>query len=1279
MYKRKRVASLIIVFAMILQMFSTFSTTANAKDIGGIVTKASLKTSQGDNVDHLDQFSIVQLDLEFALPNGKVEKGDKTVIKIPPQLRLLDNQSFDVKTPNGQTIAKADIDAKAKTITLTYTEYPQKHSDVRGKLFVGVGVDTSVLKQEGKVELKIEVNGETKIIGKPDYKIVGDNPNEQFAKYAWQTSPNGTELQYRLRVNSKAENFKNVVVGDELKSNGLEYDKGSFRIYKGKWKYENKNFVLEGEKDVTEQYRAKIKFTSGNRGFSIDFGDINNGEGYKVAYSARVTKYQPQNGEKVYNNAWMKSNDKYIRKTEQFIAYQFAGGSGEGYNFSIRIFKKNENGQGLEGAEFKVVRDVSGDVVGTIKTDSYGYGRIDGLLKDNYTIIETNPPKGYAKSNEVIKVAPSDFKIKGIEAFKEFVNKKIEKTYVEGRKIWKDGDDQDGIRPKEIKIALYANDKKIKEKTVKPNNDGNWNYKFDDLDKYDDGGKLINYTVKEEPVQGYTTTYEKTYCGYNITNEHKPETVEVKGDKKWLDDNDKDKKRPNEITIGLYADHVKIKETKATKANNWEFKFENLPKYKKGKKIEYTVKEEPVEGYTSSIKKISDNVYQILNTITGKISIPVNKTWVGPKQNKAVVKLLANGVEKQRVELNEANNWSHTFSNLPKYDDQGKKIAYTLKEEPIQNYDSNITGSAESGFTVKNTNNEKVKVPVEKTWVGPKQKSVTVRLYADGVEKQHVELSAANNWKHEFTNLPKYNDNGTLIKYTVKEDKIAGYNTEITGDANSGYKIKNVNVEKTQIPVEKTWVGPKTNKVTVRLYADGVEKQHVELSAANNWKHIFKDLPKYNDNGSEIKYTVKEDAVANYDTDITGNAKDGFKIKNSNNEKVKVPVEKTWVGPKQSKVTVRLFADGVEKQKVELSEANNWKHEFKDLPKYNADGSLINYTVKEDAVANYDTDITGNAKDGFKIKNSNNEKVKVPVEKTWVGPKQKSVTVRLFADGVEKQHVELSEANNWKHEFKDLPKYNADGSEIKYTVKEDKVANYDTDITGNAKDGFKIKNTNVEKTKISVNKTWVGPKADKAVIKLLADGVEKERVTLSEANNWKHTFENLPKYDSKTGKEIKYEIKEEPIKNYRSEITGNAKDGFTVKNTNVEKVKIPVVKKWIGKELDSVTINLYANGKKIDEVKLSKSNGWKHTFENLPKYDLKTGKEIKYTIDENKVTGYKTEITGDATKGFTVINKEIPPAKTGDDSSNGIYGGLMGLALAGILGAGYVGRRRKEM
>ena len=341
------------------------------------------------------------------------------------------------------------------------------------------------------------------------------------------------------------------------------------------------------------------------------------------------------------------------------------------------------------------------------------------------------------------------------------------------------------------------------------------------------------------------------------------------------------------------------------------------------------------------------------------------------------------------------------------------------------------------------------------------------------------------------------------------------------------------------------------------------------LNEANSWKHTFDNLRGYKADGTKIKYTVKEDVPQNYESKTEGSQEDGYTITNTNTEKVKIPVEKTWVGPKQSKVTVRLFADGVEKENVELSEANNWKHEFKDLPKYRADGSLINYTVKEDAVVNYDTDIAGNANDGFKIKNSNNEKVKVPVEKTWVGPKQSKVTVRLFADGVEKQKVELSAANNWKHEFENLPKYNADGSEIKYTVKEDAVENYDIDITGNAKDGFKIK------------------------------------------------------------------------------------------NTNVEKIKIPVVKKWIGKELESVTVNLYADGKKIGEAKLSKSNGWKHTFENLPKYDEKTGEEIKYAIDENEILGYTAKITGDQEKGFEITNtQDTPkkpktpkePPKTGDDS-----------------------------
>ena len=641
-----------------------------------------------------------------------------------------------------------------------------------------------------------------------------------------------------------------------------------------------------------------------------------------------------------------------------------------GNDFSIKVFKKNENGKGLAGAEFDVVKNASGDVVGKITTDADGNGHVANLAKDNYTLRETKAPRGYVKSEQGIEVKKSDFKAATKEAFKEVENKK-EKTSISGDKKWNDGDNQDGIRPDEVEVKLLANGAPIQNQTLKPDPTGKWSYKFDDLDKYDNDGNLINYTVEEDEIQGYTASYEKTATGYDIINEHKPETVDVKGDKKWLDDNDKDKKRPDEITVGLYVDNTKIQETKATKANNWEFKFENLPKYKKGKKIEYTVKEEPVEGYTSSIKKVSDNVYQIVNTITGKVSIPVNKTWIGPKGEKAVVKLFANGVEKEKAELNAGNNWSHTFANLDKYDDQGKKIAYTLKEEPVQNYDSEITGSAESGFTVKNTNNEKIKIPVEKAWVGPKLEKIRVNLLADGVVKEHAELSEANGWKHEFKDLPKYKPDGSKIEYKIQEIDEPNYDSEITGNAEDGFKIKNTNNEKINVPVEKKWIGKEADLVKVNLLADGKDTgKSVTLDKTSQWKGEFKNLPKYDDkDGHEIAYTVKENKIEGYVSNVSGNAKDGFVITNTITGKTSVSVEKRWVGNPAKSVTVNLLAEGKMVDSKKITKDDGWKCTFENLDKYK-DGKEIRYEITEDEVAGYTASIKGDAESGFVITNT---------------------------------------------------------------------------------------------------------------------------------------------------------------------------------------------------------------------------------------------------------------------------------------------------------------------
>ena len=177
--------------------------------------------------------------------------------------------------------------------------------------------------------------------------------------------------------------------------------------------------------------------------------------------------------------------------------------------------------------------------------------------------------------------------------------------------------------------------------------------------------------------------------------------------------------------------------------------------------------------------------------------------------------------------------------------------------------------------------------------------------------------------------------------------------------------------------------------------------------------------------------------------------------------------------------------------------------------------------------------------------------------KEWVGKAGSNVTINLLADGNKVKSVVLNEENNWQHTFVDLDKYK-DGKEIVYTVSEEKLEGYDTEISGNVNDGFVVKNTNTEKISVPVEKQWVGRAVDKAEIILLANGEEADRITLNEENSWKHTFKDLAKYDSKTGEEIKYTLSEVAVEGYSTSITGNQETGFTVTNTEKKEDK-PII------------------------------------------------------------------------------------------------------------------------
>ena len=87
-------------------------------------------------------------------------------------------------------------------------------------------------------------------------------------------------------------------------------------------------------------------------------------------------------------------------------------------------------------------------------------------------------------------------------------NTKTDETViVKGTKTWEDKDNAYGIRPDEIEISLYA-DGEDTGLDATASEETEWTYEFEEQPKYDEDGSLIEYTIKETPVKGYSVSYQ---------------------------------------------------------------------------------------------------------------------------------------------------------------------------------------------------------------------------------------------------------------------------------------------------------------------------------------------------------------------------------------------------------------------------------------------------------------------------------------------------------------------------------------------------------------------------------------------------------------------------------------------------------------------------------------------------------------------------------------------------------------------------------------------------
>ncbi len=281
----------------------------------------------------------------------------------------------------------------------------------------------------------------------------------------------------------------------------------------------------------------------------------------------------------------------------------------------------------LKGIEFTIY-DKTGNKVGDSKvTDENGNVQFENIPYGEYVLRETKGISGYEKLKKDISVKV--LKDKEIYSFEVINNKINPKINLSGDKIWDDANNQDGIRPDSVTIYLLANGKDTA-KTAKATKDSDWKYEFKDLPTYDKAGDEIKYSVKEEVPSGYKDKID----GTTITNTHTPKLRDINVSKEWKGPEDQ---RKDQVTINLLADgKTADKKLILNAENNWKGTFKNLPEYKDGKKIEYTISEEKLAGYESEITGSQEKGFVVTNTYNPKpviVDPPVSKIVEGNPKN----------------------------------------------------------------------------------------------------------------------------------------------------------------------------------------------------------------------------------------------------------------------------------------------------------------------------------------------------------------------------------------------------------------------------------------------------------------------------------------------------------------------------------------------------------------------------------------------------------------------------------------------------------------------
>lgn len=668
-----------------------------------------------------------------------------------------------------------------------------------------------------------------------------------------------------------------------------------------------------------------------------------------------------------------------------------------------------------------------------------------------------------------------------------------------------------------------------------------------------------NFTINEQHSDHVDVTINNNY-----------ETKTITAEKEWSDDNNRDGLRAeyDNLYLAIKDGDKYVAFEKVGVSDTQSFTFSNLPKYRNGLEIAYTLVEavdcSDTDGEITCISDfVKDENYasvvsgnKVTNSHTPKTTtLNIKKKWditagTLPSVTPEFVTVEVSNDKNNNVQSiilrgNSYEEWEGTFEGY-KYEN-GQEINYEVVEKTIGNNafesgkstlyiynDTVLEGKWAANYNGSEVTN--VWTPAETVYTGSGEFYIE-KLDQDGRPLQGVTFTIGNN------------------TYTTGADGKAA--VEFSGEGEAPEEDYSFSVEETSAPDYYALIDGTANIGATTKLNLTVNEEALTNTYTKNFEYTAGDMASgYVWRADDNTLVATDQALAKelrIEKTFSGISAEAFE-ENSN-------INFTVVGPEGfDEVTV-----GIDDERCEVSGSKL----VCELSGTDTVLPIGQYTVTENDADINNFTYESTPRDGkvsqtvglgevatFELENvyTSVNTATYKVKKEWIddnnrdGIRPQELEITIYADGeAYGSSVTLDEDGEWVYEWKNLPLVNEDAKEIEYTVEEADIDGYDSDGGIMEGDVFVFTNTHepelYDRTgELQVEKIWSGENNELArpatiTLELYGETSDDEGntrtwlvdgpVEVSSINDWKWTFENLYKYED--GKEILYSVQESAI------------------------------------------------------------------------------------------------------------------------------------------------------